>query len=83
MSKTIAFTKKEMNELRAEIAREMLRLRRMAGSTQADSARVELERAMQRIDVGDYGLCVGCSQPIPFDRLIVMPATEHCVGCGR
>lgn len=83
MSKTMMFTKKEEGEIRGEIAREMLRLRRMAGSTQADSARVELERAMHRLELGEYGLCAGCSQPIPFDRLIVMPATEHCVGCGR
>ena len=83
MSKTMTLKKKEMEELRAEIAREMLRLRRMAGTAQADSARVELERAMQRIEQGEYGQCVSCSQPIPFDRLIVMPATEHCVGCGR
>lgn len=82
MSDIMSLTRKETDELRAEIAREMLRLRRMAGSTQADSARIELERAMHRLEQGEYGSCIACSQPIPFDRLIVVPATEHCVRCG-
>ncbi len=38
--------------------------------------------ALQRIEEGAYGRCVGCDMPIPYGRLVVMPESAHCVGCG-
>ena len=37
--------------------------------------------AQDRIATGRYGDCVGCGDPIPFGRLIVMPEVSHCLGC--
>jgi RNA polymerase-binding transcription factor DksA len=38
--------------------------------------------ALQRIETGTYGVCVGCHTPIPYGRLLVMPESAHCVACG-
>lgn len=42
-----------------------------------------LERALDRIDNGTYGSCVGCSRPISFEWLSTLPENRHCVGCMR
>lgn len=42
-----------------------------------------LERALDRIDDGTYGLCVGCRRPISFEWLSTIPENRHCVGCMR
>lgn len=41
-----------------------------------------LDRALQRLDRGDYGLCEGCGEPIPPERLEVRPAAATCVRCA-
>lgn len=38
--------------------------------------------ALDRLATGDYGTCVGCTHPIPYGRLIVMPEALHCITCG-
>jgi RNA polymerase-binding transcription factor DksA len=37
--------------------------------------------ALHRLAAGNYGVCTGCGQPIPYGRLIVMPEVKHCVTC--
>jgi DnaK suppressor protein len=37
--------------------------------------------ALKRIDQPDYGWCVDCGVPIPFDRLRAEPWALRCVGC--
>ncbi len=39
----------------------------------------EIERALERIDNGTYGICVDCGQPIPEKRLEAMPWAARCV----
>lgn len=39
-------------------------------------------RALARIDDGTYGACVGCSSPIPLERLEVRPTAEECMNCA-
>ena len=41
----------------------------------------EIERALQRIDLGTYGTCAGCSSQIPPRRLEALPFATLCVGC--
>jgi DnaK suppressor protein len=38
--------------------------------------------ALDRIDDGTYGTCVGCGQRIPEERLLAVPAATYCVSCG-
>src|SRR5262245_51913998 len=41
----------------------------------------ELARAAERERSGGYGICAGCGQPIPAERLEIFPATTLCVAC--
>jgi hypothetical protein len=41
-----------------------------------------LVEALRRLEEGTYGQCLGCEQPIPFGRLVVMPETTYCIACG-
>jgi DnaK suppressor protein len=48
--------------------------------------RAELEdinRALAKIPAGAYGVCERCQEPIGFRRLRAVPATRHCIHCGR
>ena len=40
-----------------------------------------VERALERLAAGAYGLCVACEQPIPRARLEAIPEAERCVRC--
>lgn len=41
----------------------------------------ETNRALEKIQDGTYGTCVGCGRPIPFERLEAVPRTQTCVAC--
>ena len=38
--------------------------------------------ALDRMSDGTYGRCAMCGNHIPFGRLLVLPASEHCVTCA-
>ena len=40
-----------------------------------------IEEALNRIELGTYGLCESCGQPIEPRRLEVMPETPFCRNC--
>jgi DnaK suppressor protein len=49
-------------------------------------ARLELtavEAALRRIDSGEYGFCVTCSEDIAEKRLRANPAVVNCINCAR
>jgi RNA polymerase-binding transcription factor DksA len=78
-----ALDRATLTALAMELRRECARLERALASGDAWSEHHELLRALQRMDEGTYGTCVRCGRPIPLGRLQVMPATQHCLGCGR
>jgi DnaK suppressor protein len=43
---------------------------------------VDLDRALQRLDEGTYGVCEHCGQPIAAERLEARPASRTCIGCA-
>jgi DnaK suppressor protein len=43
----------------------------------------DIERALQRIALGTYGVCVGCGQPIERERLEAYPTASRCAICQR
>jgi DnaK suppressor protein len=50
-----------------------------------ETARVELEqieRALERLEVGTYGLCEECGKRIKADRLRVVPYAVRCRDCA-
>ncbi|MFH5832572.1 TraR/DksA family transcriptional regulator [Halalkalibaculum sp. DA3122] len=42
----------------------------------------KLERALDKLEEGNYGNCVKCGDPIPLGRLKFMPWTAKCVNCA-
>ncbi len=40
-----------------------------------------LREILPRIDNPDYGICVICSKPIPFERMKAVPSATRCVSC--
>ncbi|MFG2138849.1 TraR/DksA family transcriptional regulator [Streptomyces sp. NPDC048650] len=49
---------------------------------QAHGRLVDLDRASERLERGDYGRCEGCGERIPAERLEVRPAAGMCVRCA-
>jgi len=52
---------------------------RIAESETVEAA--EVERAIEKIDMGTYGLCELCNTRIPIERLQVLPFATQCVKC--
>jgi len=51
-----------------------------------NEAREELAKisaAMQRLETGDYGLCVECGLKIDQGRLEVYPYADECIECAE
>ncbi len=42
----------------------------------------KVERALDRIEKGEYGICESCGEPIPVARLEVLPYATLCVACA-
>jgi DnaK suppressor protein len=40
-----------------------------------------VEEALDRIDSGDYGVCLACDEPIPAKRLRALSWARYCVKC--
>ena len=40
-----------------------------------------IEEALDRLDAGDYGICLACEQPIAPKRLRVLSWARYCVTC--
>lgn len=43
---------------------------------------IDLEEALERSASGGYGVCEGCGQPIPAERLAARPFATTCVSCA-
>lgn len=50
---------------------------------QARDHMADLDRALERLERGDYGRCEVCGEPIPAARLEVRPAASTCVRCAE
>jgi DnaK suppressor protein len=50
-------------------------------SAQARAAVEEIDRALHKIEIGTYGICESCNQPIPKARLKALPYAALCVQC--
>ncbi|MEU9015585.1 TraR/DksA C4-type zinc finger protein [Streptomyces sp. NPDC048479] len=49
---------------------------------QARGHLTDLDRALERLERGEYGRCEGCGEPIPAERLEARPAASTCVRCA-
>jgi RNA polymerase-binding transcription factor len=57
------------------------RERDLALSAQNRAAVDEIDRALAKIELGTYGRCEQCGQPIPKPRLKALPYAALCVSC--
>jgi DnaK suppressor protein len=42
----------------------------------------DIDRALEKVGEGTYGVCDTCGEAIPAARLEALPATTKCVGCA-
>ena len=45
--------------------------------------RVAVQRALKRIEEGEFGYCAECGEPIAVGRLELDPAFAACIRCAR
>lgn len=43
----------------------------------------DVERALEKIVDGSFGICIDCKGEIPEERLLVIPFASRCVPCKR
>ena len=43
----------------------------------------DVEAALEQLESGDYGLCEACGEPIPEERLTILPAERFCAAHQR
>src|SRR5271168_4370773 len=43
----------------------------------------QIERSLDRLKQGTYGVCEGCSKKIPVARLNALPFSTTCISCQR
>lgn len=42
---------------------------------------LKIQKALQKIDEGTYGICETCGEDIDINRLKLRPVTELCIAC--
>lgn len=42
-----------------------------------------VDEALDRLDSGDYGICLACEEPIPPKRLSALPWARYCIPCQQ
>ena len=53
----------------------------LANQQQTRQLLKHVELALQRIEAGEYGVCVRCEEPIALARLQAQPAATLCIEC--
>ncbi|PZQ97353.1 MAG: molecular chaperone DnaK [Aeromonas media] len=44
---------------------------------------LNIDAALKRIEIDDYGYCVQCGEDIDFSRLLIDPSIVICVACCK
>jgi DnaK suppressor protein len=44
---------------------------------------IKLEKALRKIDLPEFGICLHCSASIPQGRIMLMPENVLCVPCAE
>lgn len=58
------------------------RLSTTAAARSISASISDIDRALEKIAAGSYGLCDACGRSIGEDRLEALPAAWLCVGCS-
>jgi DnaK suppressor protein len=54
-----------------------------ASLNSAKSKLLKLEKALSKIDLPDFGICMRCESSIPHGRIMLMPENVLCVSCAE
>lgn len=54
-----------------------------AALRQAEDRLRALKYVLTKVDEPDFGICVGCNQPIAVERLLVIPESTYCIDCAN
>ncbi|MBU0986907.1 MAG: TraR/DksA C4-type zinc finger protein, partial [Proteobacteria bacterium] len=41
----------------------------------------KIQKALENLKYGDFGICEVCGEEIAIERLIARPVTTHCIKC--
>ena len=41
----------------------------------------QIQEALDRLQLGEFGMCLSCAEAIPAKRLQALPWAKYCVGC--
>jgi DnaK suppressor protein len=44
---------------------------------------LQIQAALHRLQLGEYGICLACDDPIPPHRLQALPWAKYCVRCQQ
>lgn len=67
----------------ADAGAEMLEREKDFGMrAQAKASIEDIDEALERIEAGTYGVCTGCGEKIPIERLEALPTARECVSCA-
>ena len=58
------------------------RINTTAAARSIAASAVEVDRALEKLEEGTYGICDGCGGTISAERLEAIPWTAHCVKCA-
>lgn len=79
------FSKDHLTEQVADIADDAVQSyehQLMMGLGEKEFGKLRLvEKAIEKLDEGQYGICLDCEELISEERLAVIPFTSHCVDC--
>ena len=71
----------KVHDAQEESLSEMLTEINLALLSQHQHELKNLERAIQRMDNGEYGICIDCDVPIAIARLQAYPTAVRCINC--
>jgi RNA polymerase-binding protein DksA len=71
-----------MNPDRDDLAQDYITLEKNVAIKAIEREQLEkIKQALRRLDDGTYGLCSECGEPIPPERMEILPYAALCVRC--
>ena len=59
------------------------RLNKVGAANSIAATLADVERALEKLDDGTYGICDGCGAAIGDERLEAIPWATLCISCAR
>ena len=70
----------DLEELAGDVSAEGVVFEQFRSSTDTIA---QIEKALERLDAGDYEACEECGEEIGAERLEALPFASLCIGCKR